>query len=507
MRLKHMLSTGVVLICAFVSGVFAEQGVEPVSDEIRVLDDSQEQARQNSLHNSGESGAVVDGKLENEPAPSDDQVIELDMSDDEIILQPEEASALSQNADDEADADDSSALEFSVDDARLEFSTLTERNEAVKNLNYAQLALSATWHINPQWETRIAARVDGYQQTGTPDWQDADVDYGENYLRYRGEMSRFTLGTQKVIWGRIDEVPPSDRLSAQDMTRFLLNDLADRRRARPMIRAEFFNEIEKLDLIIMPVFREAELPDVDSIWYPIDRSRGKILGLETTPEFGAVMAVANIIDDAPTEDDGVGLRYSLTGESLDFAMTAQYGRQTSPYFSYDGLTNTFTATYPKSASFGFDLAFNTSGYTWRFEAAAMDTVMVTQADLTGTEAKGANWGAGLEFYPGDGDSRLNLQITGNHLVDTPEGTIERDNIYNLNGSLEMPFSNERWRIKMRFFLGLDKRDVYLNPGIAFLGWEPQEIFLEGHYFDGDEGTLGGYHENHSLVTLGWRAHF
>jgi len=60
---------------------------------------------------------------------------------------------------------------------------------------------------------------------------------------------------------------------------------------------------------------------------------------------------------------------------------------------------------------------------------------------------------------------------------------------------------------VRFFAGLDKEDIYLNPEIAYVGWEPHEFYVEAHYFDGDEGTLGGFHQDHSLVTVGWRSTF
>ncbi|MET0084826.1 MAG: hypothetical protein ABW079_17625, partial [Sedimenticola sp.] len=84
---------------------------------------------------------------------------------------------------------------------------------------------------------------------------------------------------------------------------------------------------------------------------------------------------------------------------------------------------------------------------------------------------------------------------------------DRTEIYSFNGSVEMPFAQDRWRANMRFFLGLDKKDVYLNPEIAFLGWEPHELYLQLHYFDGANGTIGDFHQDHSMLTLGWRAKF
>jgi len=97
-------------------------------------------------------------------------------------------------------------------------------------------------------------------------------------------------------------------------------------------------------------------------------------------------------------------------------------------------------------------------------------------------------------------------LTGINLIDTPD-VLDRTRIYSFNGSLDVPFAHDQWRAKARFYIGLGENDVYVNPGIAYIGWEPHEIYLEAHYFDGADGTPGGYHQDHSLVTLGWRARF
>ena len=85
--------------------------------------------------------------------------------------------------------------------------------------------------------------------------------------------------------------------------------------------------------------------------------------------------------------------------------------------------------------------------------------------------------------------------------------IDRAESYTFNGTYEVPFANNRWRAKTRFYVGLDEKDVYLNPEIAFIGWESQELYLELHFFDGDKGTPGGFYQDNSIVTLGWRVSF
>jgi hypothetical protein len=395
---------------------------------------------------------------------------------------------------------------IALDRAQLEFAPLVDSGESVDSVSYGHATVSATWDSGAAWELRLAGRVDGYSQDGDPSWDEGTFDYDDSYIRYRGESVRVTLGAQTVIWGRIDEIPPTDRLSVHDLTRFVLDDLQDRRRARPLVRLEGFQGNNKFDLIWYPTFRGAELPGTDSIWYPVDRSRGEIIGIESTPALAAILPGVAIDDDAPSDGGGGGLRFSHTESSFDFALTAQYGRQTVPYFRYVAATNTLEAEYPDAWSLGGDVGFEAAGATWRFEAAWISDLPVTRDNMTYTEVEGINWGAGVEFHPGDGDTRVNLQIVGTNLYDAPN-ILDRSDIYNLNGSVEIPFAQERWRARMRFFVGLDERDIYANPEIAFLGWEPHEFYLELHHFDGEDGTLGGFHEDHSLLAVGWRAEF
>src|SRR5690606_23087914 len=105
------------------------------------------------------------------------------------------------------------------------------------------------------------------------------------------------------------------------------------------------------------------------------------------------------------------------------------------------------------------------------------------------------------------DARVNLQLAGHHLVDTPRAILDREDAYTFNGSVENLFAHNRWRAKLRFSFGLDERDVYVNPELAYMGWEPHEFYLGGHYFDGDDRTLGGFHDDHDLITIGWRARY
>ena len=416
-------------------------------------------------------------------------------------------------------------LEFSLDRAQLEGGWLTDDDQSVDGSHYGHLSASVRWRPGPRWELQAAGRVDGYRQVGDPDFSESDTDYGDTFVRYRREDLRLTAGAQTIIWGRVDEIPPTDRMSVVDATRLILDELPERRRAVPALRLETFHGPWKTDWVWVPEFRAAELPPQESIWSPVNTREGALMGVRRHAILDSLVQGGTFGED---EDGmgGAGVRVSRTGAGYDYAVTVQRVRQSLPYYELNGAARaalllnpadpaaalsaatgpTFVARHPLTWLVGGDVGLEALGATWRFEAAYLSDVPVTTTDLRMRTVDGVDWVAGVEFYPGDADARINLQIAGHHLIDAP-AILDREDYYTFNGSLENLFARNRWRAKLRFSVGLDDRDVYLNPELAYAGWEPYELYVGAHYFDGDEATLGGFHDDHDLITLGWRARY
>ncbi len=299
----YLLLYVIVSGCFLTGGLSAEELVIPAdSDEEIILIDADETVISDEI-------IIVD----DEPATSGDEVIVIEEpanESNEILIDdgsPDDEVFIDNSGSSLADTEGGQSNSvITLEDVWLEAAALVKDDQPVNALYYGHATVSAEWDIDSSWEVKATARVDGYRQTGSPDWNDVDFDYGDTYVRYRGENTRVTLGAQKVIWGRIDEVPPTDRLSTVDARRLVLDDLPDRRLARPLLRVETFIDNGKLDFLYLPTFREAELADRDSIWYPIDRSRGKVLGIKVDPAIAAVMPNSTIINDEPDSDDAVG---------------------------------------------------------------------------------------------------------------------------------------------------------------------------------------------------------
>lgn len=480
------------LVAASIPGLPAAAAEQPVIEEVIIDIGGNEPA-------GGSNEIVIEGLSQPDVAGPGELIIE-DSGPAAPAPTIEARAAVSTDRD-----PDSRDVEIRIDDVRAEYGHFTHSNAEADSTLYGKISGFANWQPAPQWEFQVAGRVDGYDQDQRNAFTEVTADYGDSFVRYRGDNFRLTAGTQTVVWGRLDEIPLSDRVSTADLTRFVLDNLEDRRRSNPMLRAETFVASGKLDLVWLFDFRPAELPDQDSVWYPINRESGRILGIDPAIIPPAAVQNATIIEDAPSGDGGFGARYTRTHSLADFGVTVARTRQSTPYFRSAG-AGRFQAEYPRSWAYGADAAIDAGGATWRVELLYSSDNPVTRTDLSYTTTPGIAWGGGVEFHPGDGDTRVNLQLVGMNLFDAP-AIIDREEIYSINGEIETPFDRARWRTRLDFYVGIGDKDIYLNPEVAFLAWEPHELYLALHYFAGDPDTLGGFHEDHSSINLGWRASF
>lgn len=416
------------------------------------------------------------------------------------------------------------ALTMKVDRLRAETGSFLDNN-APNTSSYLHGSASINWQPSREWEFQAAARFDGYSQTGTPEFTRGTADVGETYVRWRGDDLRFTLGAQNISWGRVDEIPPTDRMSRVDASRFILDGLADRRRATPALRLEKFTDDWKLDFVAVPSFVPARLPEEKSVWYPVDKTRGRILGVAPSPTLAYLVQNGSFAEDRSGSGGG-GFRATRTGGDVDYGFSLQYARPSTPYYRInpDLRTNlalaggnvatalaatggpTFTAVYPFAWVAGGELEFQAANATWRFEAAYTSDAPATTQDLRYITPASLDLVGGVEFFPGDGDTRVTLQLAGHHLH-TAEQLLDRKTFYGVNGELEHTFADGNWRANLRFYAGLNERDNYFNPKISYLGFEPHEFYLGAHIFSGNDQSLGGFHKDHDLVVLGWQVRY
>lgn len=393
--------------------------------------------------------------------------------------------------------DDGEAFSAGVDKLWLEVGSLVDHPDA-SGTGLLHGAVSAKGSSGA-WEYALGARFDANTQFGERDFTRLRADYGENFLRWRGDDTRVTVGTQNVMWGRVDEISPIDRMSRADLTRVILDKLPERRHAVPALRLERFGDEFKIDAVWLPTFDDAVMPDRRSVWNPVDTREGRLLGIGDVP-----LVRGFRVEEASHSSGGGGVRVTRGGDGLDYGFSVQRVRQSQPYYRVS--PGVLQAEHPFSTVVGGEFETERLGATWRVEAAWSSDVPVTTRGFQFLTKPGFDMVLGAEFFPGDGETRVTLQL-GGHKTFVEQRTFDRTEIYTFNGEIEHPFAHGRWRADLRFVVGLDERDLYLNPRLTYTGIDQHEIFIAAHVFSGGATTLGGYYQDNDSLMVGWQAKF
>jgi hypothetical protein len=394
---------------------------------------------------------------------------------------------------------------YGIDSLLLEAGSLPDAPEADRTATLRGTAF-VLWQPDRTWELRAGALLYGVtQQGGAADYTDWSADVADTYVRWRSGDTRLTLGAQTVLWGRVDEVPLIDRVSRVDLTRFVLDELPDRRRALFALRWEQTWDEVKLDAVALPAFRGAALPDTRSVWSPVNVTTGEVIGIAPTPQLAALVRSATIGED-DGGSGGAAVRLTRAAESFDAGLTLARTRQSIPYYRVDLAAPSLTAIHPYNNFAGVDVEWVTGGVTWRSELAYTDGVPATLPSTAMTMVDAVEWAGAMEFFPGGEETRVNLQLLARSLR-TAQPILELKNYLGLNGEVATSFDQGRWTAGVRFAFGLNVSDRYLAPKIAFVGWEPYELSLAAFVFSGEPRTLGGFHRHHDMIVVGLRTRF
>ncbi len=441
---------------------------------------------------------------------SDDEDIILAEGDEIILLDDEETTQTESTSAVDSLELQSDELETGAD-FLLEQQYFTRSESPVDQLQYLHLDAYADWQINALWNARLGARADGNYQHGDHKDNDTDFDYTDSYLRYRDDNYRFTLGAQTIHWGRMDTFSPNDRLAVLDLSRGVLEQWGENYRSTAAVRSELFWHYSKLDFVIIPRFREAELSEKNQVWYPVDTRQGRILGFGKDELLSSVVKNSRIDDNNFSKKAGYGLRYSSMVNSVDYAFNIQNIQLSTPYYRsdlksgliVDNAQLTLYEEHPENWILGADMAFEWQDMSWRFEAAWFSDLPATTPLWDYKKYNGLEWAAGVEFYPGDSDTQVNMQLSGRNIFNN-EKIVDRDNSITLSGSVESELDNGKWKLSTRYSLGIDMKDIYLAPEVSYLGWEPYELYMGYHYLDGADQSVGGFFTNNKLLNLGLR---
>ena len=149
---------------------------------------------------------------------------------------------------------------------------------------------------------------------------DAIVRPQELFVELAGSRGDLRVGMGRLVWGRLDEVQPSDVVNPLDVARFFFEGRAEARLPVAFARARFFFPGETtLETVVVPWFRRGRFDEIGERFSPFNLEPRQFPIERTTPPVTARNVQA-------------GARLSSTMGHIDWAVAAFRGTRPFPLF-------------------------------------------------------------------------------------------------------------------------------------------------------------------------------
>jgi hypothetical protein len=211
-------------------------------------------------------------------------------------------------------------------------------------------------------------------------------------------------GASRVVWGRLDELQPTDVVNPIDLTKFLLEGRNEARLSVAVVRGRvFLPGSSTLEAVLVPAFRAARFDQLDEDTSPFN------VGAAT--DVGAGLSPLNITREEPDvawSNMQGGVRFTSTASRVDWALSAYRGFRSFPIVAMSATAAgiTLTETFPRFTMVGGDFETVRGPWGLRGEVAAFVDDQLQASTLHADTAGGVpgqsiEAGIGLDRRAGD----------------------------------------------------------------------------------------------------------
>jgi hypothetical protein len=310
-------------------------------------------------------------------------------------------------------------------------------------------------------------------------------------------------GYGRVVWGRLDELQPTDVINPLDISRFFFEGRNEARLPVPIARGRFyFSDDAWLEGVYVPAFRRARFDLLDEETSPFN--------ITPDPQLAVCLAIGCPPLPIPVEERRPttswtnaqgGARFNATIGTFDWSVSAWRGFEAFPLASLEaaGPRASLVSTHPRFTMLGADFETVRGEWGMRGEVAAFVDDSFQGANLA--VVPGASWDAGLGV-----DRRAgSYQFSGTVLVhrERPDAVasagLDARTDLSLVFSSDRTFARERYRLRAFSVFNASEASAFLRAiGVAKL---TDDVALEGSggWFAGDgRDTIGRFNDSDFL---------
>ena len=240
----------------------------------------------------------------------------------------------------------------------------------------------------------------------------AIVEAQELNASFHAKRFDLTAGLGRVVWGRLDEVQPTDVINPLDISRFFFEGRSEARLAVPLVRARLFaGDRVSVEGVYVPIFRPGRFDRLDEPTSPFNVEPGAV----TCLAIGCPRPVFVPHEPATTAANAQGgARTDVTSGRVDWSVSAYRGFRPFGIYTFSpappgGEGGSPSIEYPRFTMVGGDFETVTGPWVVRGEVAAF-TRDAFQAPATAAALTGHSFDAGAAVDRKAGDYRISGQV-------------------------------------------------------------------------------------------------
>lgn len=305
-------------------------------------------------------------------------------------------------------------------------------------------------------------------------------------------------GYGRLVWGRLDEVMPSDVINPIDTARFFLDGRADARLPVAFVRTRVFLPSEtSVEAVAALPGRRGRFDSLDEPTSPFNLLNDLALPAQ-------VQAGERLRREEPAaswRNLQSGLRVSTTAGRVDMSVSAWRGFESFGIVSFEN--GTLVERYPRFAMIAGDAEMVLGGWAIRGEVAGF--IDKTLSGPIGP-AKGKAIDAGVGFDRAAGDYHVFGSVVWHREWFTAVSSASKEHV-NVIASVDRRFSQEKYLVRVFGVLNPDDRSGFVR-GLA--SWSLRDnVMLEasGGAFLGEGTDTIGRFTDRDFAFLRVRYHF
>ena len=269
----------------------------------------------------------------------------------------------------------------------------------------------------------------------------------------RAGRADFLIGLGRVVWGRLDEIQPTDVVNPLDVSRFFFEGRSEARLPVALVSGRVFvADGASIEGVVVPLFRRGRFDLLDEPTSPfrLDPVADQLavclaIGCPTLPP-------EVVIDDPDVRLENVqgGVRLNATTSRIDWSVSAYRGLESFPLYELDAAAPdgqfVIVGTHPRFTMVGMD--FETVRRQWGIRGEVAATVHDTFQSPELAAIPGSSLDAGVGIDRQAGDYRVSATVLLHHEeYDVPIASRGSRNQVSLVLSADRAFARERYRAR------------------------------------------------------------